>query len=133
MEKIHSVYSVNHTKNDADVKADRRLAQRYHLIRPELNGSMERRSSLEMYPMRKPYTQPAIVHELELESAYGSSDSVNPGTSDPDSIDPVLPNSPAGGSSGGGSSDPPLPPKPAANPSDGGSADPPLPPKPPAP
>jgi hypothetical protein len=90
--------------------------------------------------MRKTYTQPAIVHELELESAYGSESSpgTNPGggvnsISDPGSIDPVLPNRPAGNPSGGGSSDPPLPPKPAANPADGGSADPPLPPKPPAP
>jgi hypothetical protein len=80
--------------------------------------------------MRKTYTQPAIVHELELESAYGSPDMIN---TDPGSIDPVLPDKPAGDTSGGGSSDPPLPPKPVANPSDGGSGDPPLPPKPPAP
>jgi hypothetical protein len=81
--------------------------------------------------MRKTYTQPAIVHELELESAYGSNGGDIIG--DPNSIDPVLPDKPAGDTSGDGSGDPPLPPKPIANPSDGGSGDPPLPPKPPAP
>jgi hypothetical protein len=94
--------------------------------------------------LRKPYTRPAIVHELLLET-HAQTEMSKALINDPGAVDPELPPKPGArpqGSGNDGRVDPLLPPKPAPRLSGsdgggggggGGRSDPPLPPKPPKP